>query len=52
MIESYVRLHSPRLTGYDRAIFPRIFDIFLFEHCYAAVAARTGRRLNRKAGNE
>ena len=32
---------SPRLSGYGRALHPRIVDIFVLEHCYAAVAGRT-----------
>ena len=35
---------SPRLSGYDRALHPRIVDIFVVEHCYAAVAWRSKLR--------
>ena len=38
---------GPSLTGYDRASLSRIADIFVLEHCYAAVAARTQRRPKR-----
>ena len=30
---------SPRLSGYDRPLHPRIVDIFVLEHCYASVVA-------------
>ena len=30
---------SPRLSGYDGALHPRIVDIFVLEHCCAVVAA-------------
>ena len=43
---------SPRLTGYDRALLPRIVDIFVLEHCYAAVAARKERRSKRKGDHK
>ena len=32
---------SPRLSGYDRASHPKTIDIFVLEHCYAAVDGRT-----------
>ena len=32
---------SPRLSGYDRALRPRIVYIVVLEHCYAAVGGRT-----------
>ena len=51
-VHTHVRLHSPILTGYDRALFPRIVDIVVFEQCYAALAARTECRSKRKAGNK
>ena len=41
---------SPRLSGYDRALHPRMVDIFVLDHCHAAVAARTERRSKRKRG--
>ena len=39
---------STILTGYDRAVLPRIVAIFVLETCYAAVAARSKRRSKRK----
>ena len=32
---------SPRLSGYDRALHPRIVDIFVLEHCYDTAAGRS-----------
>ena len=39
---------GPRLTGYDRALLPSIVDIFVLEHCYAAVATKSERRSKRR----
>ena len=43
---------SPRITGYDRALLPRIVDSFVLERCDAAVATRTERRSKRKGGHK
>ena len=39
---------SLRLTGHDRAILPRIVDIFVLEHLYAVVTARAERHSERR----
>ena len=38
---------SPRFSGYDRALHPRIVDIFVLEHCCAAFAAVEPRVVQR-----
>ena len=54
MLEPYVHTFGPfpRLTEYDRGLFLSMADIFVLDHCYAAVAAGTERHLKRKGGHK